>query len=102
MTQVERVAQMFSTSAGQEAFIAWAGSEVTQLMLSAAREIAAPAQPQLTDPGTVALAMGRTLGATMVVDYLSNPYRMREEEQMATEYGAGQILKEAGYGNADS
>jgi len=100
MTQMERVADMLATANGQKAFIEWASSDLTMLMLSAARELAHPTLPQSVDAGALGMALGQSIGAMAVVTYLSSPFRARQQEELASDYGMGQILKENGYGNS--
>ena len=97
MTSTERVSEMLSTEGGQKNFLEWAGSEVTQLMLAAARELTQPGIPASSDAGAIGLALGKVIGAAMVVDYLSHPYRERVEQELTPGYGAESILKENGY-----
>ena len=99
MTQIERVAELLSTPGGQDNFLKWAGSEITQLMLGAAKELARPQAPPTTDSGTVAITLGKTLGATAVIEYLITPFRLQVEDLVASGYGVEEILKEDGYGD---
>lgn len=97
MTNIEKVAQILSTEPGQKAFIEWASSDITQRMLAAARELTTPSLPTSSDAGAIGLALGRTLGATAVVEYLTNPFRERVETGLTPMYGADEIIKESEY-----
>ena len=101
MTQVEKVAELFTTATGTEAFLRWAADDVTQRMLGAARELARPCVPSSADAGAIGLALGKVLGATEVVEYLASPFRASREPEIVPSYGATEILQENGYGNAE-
>ena len=98
MNQVERVASLFTTASGQETFMKWLSDEVTQLMLSAARELCQPGIPAACDAGSIGIALGKTIGANSIVDYLSRPFRAPQDMGVASLYGADEIIKEDGYG----
>lgn len=97
MRHIEHVAELLGTEGGQKAFLAWASSDITQALLAAARELAAPRQPINFSHGAVALALGESRGAEMVVNYLTEPWKTSSTDEAAgivPEYGAEQILNE--------
>jgi len=97
MTQIERVAELFKTARGTETFLQWASNDLTQLMLGAARELARPGIPASSDAGAIGLALGKVLGASEIVDYLSSPFRAPQDSALVPHYGYEDIMKDEGY-----
>lgn len=94
MKNIEKVSDLLSSDEGRKVFLDWAGSEITQLMLSAAKEVVHPTKPMTSDAGAVGVALGEVLGSTKVLDYLSNPFTAPKIDPMVPNYGAEGILAE--------
>lgn len=62
--------QFLSSKEGQEAYLAWIGSPLTQKVLSAARELARPRYASAQD---CTIAYGESIGAHTIIDFLTNP-----------------------------
>jgi len=104
LTKVDRLTQYLGTADGQRAFIEWLSSDVTQLMLSASRELVAPVGLGDAPSGEAALyRLGDTVGGNRVLNFMSNPLplveakRMQDSLSVSPRYGADSILKEVGY-----
>ena len=97
MTQLDRVAELVSTAGGTESLLAWLSNDMTMLMMGAARELARPVNPVSADAGALGLALGETLGAIKIIEYLTSPIQSAQEQQPVPSYGSSAIMKENGY-----
>jgi len=100
MTAVDRLQEGFGTAAGQKAYVDWIANPMTQALVAAARELSRPFRPHVADPNAIAMALGETIGANQVLDFLTNPtshtaLRQRGEKSPQPDYGSRQILEAA-------
>ena len=89
---------MMVTKEGQAAALDWLGSPFTQDILAAAREMARPHRPRVTEPCEIAMTVGETIGANSVLDFLSNPHLASKMRATGTgmphpSYGARDIAE---------
>lgn len=95
-----RLANLLGSTDGQEAYLAWTTSEITRLVLDAAREMARPfAVSTPIDPYAVIVAHGRSVGANEIVDFISSPGNYvsptgDKPRELVPDYGSHKLLKE--------
>jgi hypothetical protein len=95
---MERLELALGDEMGQRNLIGWLEHPLTMLLLDAARELSRPVAPAGVDAHLGWLALGTTLGANGVVDFLANPTagaeaRRRAQIRPQPTYGAQDILK---------
>jgi hypothetical protein len=98
MDPITEVRGMLSEAKGQETFLEWLGSGVTQKMLACARLFA---KPKIVPTDTASWELGRCFGANQILDFMSSPsdWVGRDVAQPTMSgrlamYGAEEILKE--------
>lgn len=95
MRRIDTVTDFLRTAKGQETFLEWLKSDTTQLLLGAARELARPRMPSTSDAVSVGAALGESVGANMIVDFLSNPQSVAPPAAAPSrDYGARVIIKQ--------
>lgn len=92
MKEQTRVREFLVSSDGQRKFLEWLDNPVTQMLLAASRE---RARPMPSDQGAK-YALGLTVGANSVVDYLESPVGspgVSPLSGLVPDYGARELLK---------
>ncbi len=99
MTSLDRLQESLKSVEGQKTLVEWITNPFTQLVLAAGRELSRPVRPFVTDPHTIAMSLGETVGANTLLDFLMNPAahpaQRQRGETLQADYGARRILKDA-------
>lgn len=96
----DRVVQMLSTAAGQEAFLSWLSSPLTQELLGAAEESVAPADTVSITAENALFQLGIAVGGRRVLERIRNPLYLSQLKDSVRKlddvprYGADKIMKE--------
>ena len=99
----QELQEHLSGAPGQQAFIEWLESPMTQLVLAAARERAMPrvvVTGQCTASEAAIAGLYRSLGANDVLDFMASPTRSPVGQPVgvgAGDYGAKEIVRGYGY-----
>jgi hypothetical protein len=107
-TSMDRVAGLLSNKDGQENYLEWLKSDVTQMLLAASRELAHPNMNSVADASVALHENGRIIGAYQVLDFLCDPQKRaavsqtgidvtQKENPLKPTYGAEEILKETAH-----
>ncbi len=99
ITALGRLEEILRGPDGERAIVEWYNNPITMEMISACRELSRPQHPNGTEAHMGWLALGRTLGANSLVDFLMNPQGylsdLRKSRQMpVATYGAAAIVKQ--------
>jgi hypothetical protein len=101
MTNIERLDEFLSTAEGQEKLLAWLQSDVTQLTLAAAKEMARP-RPPMPGPIEASTALyeyGASIKAGEIIDFFQNPTTIRtglrgKPQELIPDYGSKKLMEE--------
>ncbi len=90
----EKLSELLRSATGQENYLAWLQSPVTQLFLGALREYGRPRRPDIVVTEAAYLALGESLGWNGAADLIENPAGIapRASVQPDPSYGADRIL----------
>jgi hypothetical protein len=99
-TELGRLRTHLLTAPGQEQYLAWIKNPMTQMMLTAGREMVRPAAPFPPFDGiAVSFALGETVGGNRILDFFATPISSGRDRATAVAglqptYGAERILME--------
>jgi hypothetical protein len=102
MTNAERVEEVLSSAKGQEQFLDWLSNDMTQLLLSTARDMARAFPPRagVIEPSQALFEYGGSVRSNEILDFISNPkaeargVNAEKLRGLFPGYGSTDIMKE--------